>query len=154
MPLLVTSRLQRSFRSALTGRLIAPTSWKCECFTIREHSSKWRHYNRYPMGQISSRQAFRQRLDQASAALSEQIRKTPRFGPYASVKEQLDSLEHWTAGGREPAAEERARINMGLIVIREFDPEPDDELYGLMQDLHQIQAYVDVWPPEGEAPFK
>jgi hypothetical protein len=106
------------------------------------------------MSQITSRQEFRDRVDKAMAALGKQMQQTPRFDPYESVEMQLDALKRWTADGREPTDDERARINMGLIVIREFDPEPDEELYDLMQDLHQIQGYVDVWPPEGEAPFK
>jgi Tse6 toxin immunity protein Tsi6 len=106
------------------------------------------------MPQITSRREFQQRLDRALADMKALLAKTPRFEPYETVEWQLDELKRWTANARELTKDERDQISIGVVVVREFDPQPDVPLYETMENLHDIQGYVRIWPPDGEPPYK
>jgi hypothetical protein len=106
------------------------------------------------MPQITSRKELQERIERAVADLAALLGRSPGFTPYEDVERQLRLLERWTAGGREPTDDEREQIRIGLIVVREFDPQPEMWLYDIMQNLHAIQGYVRVWPPDGEPPYK
>ena len=41
------------------------------------------------------------------------------------IDTQLDAMQRWTANGREPAADERKTISVGVIAARNLDAEGD-----------------------------
>ncbi|HEY4015790.1 MAG TPA: immunity protein Tsi6 family protein [Polyangiaceae bacterium] len=106
------------------------------------------------MKQITSRAEFQRRLDRALVDAATLLARSPNFDPYQQIELQLRTLKQWTQNGREPTPEERKRITIGRIMAREFDPQPEGWLQTIMDNLYDIQGYVTVWPPEGEAPYK
>ncbi len=106
------------------------------------------------MAQITSRAEFQARLDKGLADMARLLQRSPGHPPYEEVEAQLRGLKQWTASGREPTPDERKKITIGLLVIRQFDPQPELWLYEIMENLNEIQGYVRIWPPDGEAPYK
>ncbi len=74
-----------------------------------------------------------------------------QFWTYASIEAQLRAMSDWTAAGRTPTPEERDRITIGLIAIREFDAEPVDEEAEFIECLIQLAGYFDEWPDDPSA---
>lgn len=73
------------------------------------------------------------------------------FWAHASIEAQLQAMTDWTAAGRTPTAEERDRITIGLIAIREFDSEPVGEEADFTECLLQLAGYFEEWPDDPPA---
>ena len=78
---------------------------------------------------IRSRKDFQAALAEAIGVVAELVRAAPRFEPYLEIEMQLDAMRRWTADGREPLPDERKSVTIGLVIIRELDPQPDAETY-------------------------
>lgn len=104
------------------------------------------------MPQITSRAELRRRIDRALVEIRNLVERSPGFAAYEEVERQLVALQRATTN-REPSDDERGHVTIGLILVREFDPQPDQALYDVMQNLSEIQAYVRKWPSDGEAPY-
>lgn len=75
---------------------------------------------------------FDRLLQEARAEVAEMAKAEPEDRAIESVRLQLEALHGWTRGGREPAQEEKDRLNFGLIASRELDTFPvADKLYEL-----------------------
>lgn len=74
------------------------------------------------------------------------------FWAHASIAAQLQAMTEWTAAGRSPTREERDRINIGLIAIREFDSQPEGEEARFIGCLLQLAGYFDKWPDDPPSP--
>lgn len=98
---------------------------------------------------INSRKGFFDVLRQTLAEAKKRSAETPDFEPLAEIARQLEAMKRWTDGGREPTEEERGKISIGLIAIRELDPEPNEELYDFIQRLHELNGYFREWPTQG-----
>jgi hypothetical protein len=87
--------------------------------------------------------AFDAALQDARAALARMADADPADAALASVRRQLDDVHAWTRGGREPAQDEKDRLNFGHIVSR--------ELSGLEEarTLYELASHVIWW---GERP--
>jgi hypothetical protein len=70
---------------------------------------------------------------------------------HASIGAQLQAMTDWTAAGRTPTDEERDRITIGLIAIREFDSEPVGEEADFTECLLQLAGYFEEWPDDPPA---
>jgi hypothetical protein len=102
---------------------------------------------------ISSRNDFQAALAEAIAVVGDLVRAAPRFEPYQEIEMQLDAMRRWTADGREPTPDERASINIGLVIIRELDPQPDPPTYAKYELLRACHHYFRQWPPDGQPPY-
>lgn len=97
---------------------------------------------------IRTRQEFFEALEQARAEAERLAARTPGFRPYEAILEQLEAMQGWTAGGRTPTDEERDSISIGLIAVRELDPEPDPAMDTFIHRLHELNGYFAEWPPD------
>ncbi len=101
-------------------------------------------------GQIVTRDDFFRVLTDASAFANERLAASAAAGAedaaYATVVEQLAAMQGWTAEGRTPSEEERGRVCIGLIALRELEGSSDDEVTQFSQWLHELNSYFEDWP--------
>jgi hypothetical protein len=97
-----------------------------------------------PLSAIKNRDDFFATLARARAKLAARAAADPRYPLWASMIRQLDAMAQWTANGRIPTDEERDKITVGTLVVRELEPIEEIELYKLGQDLHELQYYFQV----------
>jgi hypothetical protein len=96
---------------------------------------------------LTTRKDFFEVLDEAIAEAQLRARRSPGFPPYAVIAEQLEAMRGFTAGGRTPTEEERDSISVGLIAVRELDPQLDDRMSDFIDRLHELNGYFREWPP-------
>ena len=70
------------------------------------------------------------------------------FWAHGSIAAQLQAMTEWSAAGRTPTPDERDRITIGLIAIREFDSEPEGEEAEFIECLMQLAGYFEEWPDD------
>lgn len=70
---------------------------------------------------------------------------------HAVIVAQLEAMGSWTRNGRTPSLEERGRITVGLVAIRELDQEPVGEDARFLECLLQLAGYFDAWPDDPPA---
>jgi hypothetical protein len=102
---------------------------------------------------ITSRADFQRALDEALHEIGDLVKKAPKLAPYEEIEMQLDAMKRWTANGREPTKDERTSITIGLLVIRELDPEPDLETYEKQELFKACHHYFREWPVDGKPPY-
>ena len=61
---------------------------------------------------------------------------------------QLAAIKSWTENGRTPTDEERGKVSIGLIAIRELDPQESPEEGDYVDRLHMINGYLRRWPDD------
>lgn len=94
---------------------------------------------------IRSRAEFLEVLERTLAEARRRRDGSPLW-VHAAIAEQLEAMEAWTQGGRTPTPEERGRITIGLIAIRELDPEPTGAEARFIECLLQLAGYFERWP--------
>jgi hypothetical protein len=67
------------------------------------------------------------------------------------IDTQLDAMSRWVAGGREPTADERSSINIGLVAVRELATTDDNEISVLASWLSELNNYFEDWPTDDVA---
>jgi hypothetical protein len=98
---------------------------------------------------IQGRADFFQLLGELLPRARDLLRATPEFGPYSSIVRQLEAISEWTSNGREPTRDERAKITIGRIIAREFEPaDPNEDEYG--DKLSQLGFYFAHWLEDPE----
>ncbi len=102
---------------------------------------------------ICSRAQFQAALSEALGVAADLVRSAPSFAPYQTIEAQVGAMGRWTADGREPTADERASITIGLVILRELDPQPDATMYAKQELLRACHHYFRVWPAEGRPPY-
>jgi hypothetical protein len=102
-------------------------------------------------GRLNSRADFHRVLDEALAFV-----RSGRAGPEADpgrkvVEAQLDAMQGWTHGGRDPRPAERGRITLGIFAVREFSDTGDPDIEDWRQKLLALYAFFHGWPTDHEA---
>lgn len=97
---------------------------------------------------IKTRKEFFEVLDRAIAETDKRIQEAPDFDAFDSVREQLEAMKKWTAGGRTPTEDEQQRIDIALIAVRELDPEIDAAMAKYHELLVQLDGYFCEWPDD------
>jgi hypothetical protein len=64
---------------------------------------------------------------------------------------QLDAISQWTASGRTPTVDERASIDMGIRVFREYETTTDADLESFRERISTPHSYVKFWPNDEAA---
>ncbi len=100
---------------------------------------------------IQSRAEFFDVLDRTLDDARRRLAATPRLPAYQSLVAQLEAMKAWTANGREPTPDERGKIRIGLLAIRELDPEPEGEEAAFIDALHALNGYFRRWPDDPAA---
>jgi len=59
---------------------------------------------------------------------------------------QLDAMLRWSANDRTPTKDERQRVTIGTVAVRELEPAYDPAIYDLTQRLHELNGYFREWP--------
>jgi hypothetical protein len=90
---------------------------------------------------IKTRGEFEAELKEAIYQADQRLQKAPNWPPLQVVRRQLDAMKKWTASMRAPTADERAKINIGVIAARNFDD--DEEMAGL---CHRLNYFFQEWP--------
>lgn len=76
-------------------------------------------------GRINSRADFLQVLEETRQATQQFLRTMPGNPSLERVARELEAMQQWSADGRTPAKEERKRIDIGAVAVREFAEEDD-----------------------------
>lgn len=97
-------------------------------------------------GEIVTRADFFRVLVQARAFAAERLAAVPEDGTMAAIEEQLAAMDEWSTEGRSPNEEERARVNISVIAVREYDGVADEQLHQFAEGLHALNAYFEDWP--------
>lgn len=97
---------------------------------------------------INSRADFFKVLDQATAEIKKRVAAAPGLQTWDVLDMQLDAMKRWTDQGRTPIQQERDRITIGTIAVRELEPAYDKPTYQLTQWLHELNGYFVEWPPD------
>jgi Tsi6 len=95
---------------------------------------------------LTTRDDFFEVLEATLAEARQLAAKTPGFPPYQAIAEQLEAMQSFTAGGRTPTDRERDSISVGLIAVRELDPELGPEMADFIDRLHELNGYFREWP--------
>jgi hypothetical protein len=101
--------------------------------------------------EINSRADFFDVLEKAKRAVATVRTRLPKDPTLASVERQLERVDQRTANGREPTQDERADIDMGFRMAREFEGTRDPEIYKLRQLVSSVNHYFEHWPDDRTA---
>ena len=95
---------------------------------------------------LTNRADFFDVLDKTRREVQQIVANGPGFGPMQSVADQLERMTSLTANGRTPTEDERDSITIGLIAVRELDPQSSDAMADLIERLHELNGYFREWP--------
>ncbi|MDQ3367464.1 MAG: hypothetical protein M3680_18750 [Myxococcota bacterium] len=102
-------------------------------------------------GILNSRADFFRVLDEARQIASRMLEVQPKNGLIASIATQLAAMQRWSADGRDPLADERKTITIGLLAVRQLDADRQDEAGELARKLTILHNYFDEWPSDEAA---
>jgi hypothetical protein len=102
-------------------------------------------------GEIDSRVTCERVLKEARAITRALLKATPGNPTIATIDTQLDAMERWTAGGAEPTRNDRDRIQVGLIAVRELDADRQDASGELARKLCALDNDFKEWPTDDQA---
>jgi hypothetical protein len=94
---------------------------------------------------IRNRAGFFQALSKAIQESTDLLKVAPGYGPIESVLRQLETIQVWTASGRQPTKEERWKPQIGLILSREFSSPPTDQLAAWADLVGDVEMYFRHW---------
>jgi hypothetical protein len=97
---------------------------------------------------LRTRKDFFEVLNETARDAERLASQAPDFEPYQQIVEQLRAMQQWTAGGRTPTATERDSTSLGLIAIRELDPQPEGFMASFIPRLHELDGYFREWPAD------
>ena len=95
---------------------------------------------------IEALSKFRGCLAHTQTCVDQYLRRAPHWHLAEQIVAQLLALEHWTRDGCYPTGRQRARINLGLLAVREIEPTDDTQLYKVAQGFHELQSALNKLP--------
>jgi hypothetical protein len=102
-------------------------------------------------GDINSRADFFRVLQETARTSKELQARSPQDPTIAAIDAQLDAVKHWTDGGREPPAEARKSLDMGLRAIRELSETGDPAMDKFTNQVQILHNYFEDWPSDQTA---
>jgi hypothetical protein len=94
---------------------------------------------------IHSRADFFRVLDEAITETSQKLAADPSWTILEVFMQQLLFMRATTSGGRKPTFEERKKITIGTILIREMESPPDIEWEVYKTKLSNLGYYYQLW---------
>jgi len=101
-------------------------------------------------GEINSRADFDRVLHEA-LGIAGRILAGGRNPAIEAIAAQLTWMALTCEGGREPSADERQKVNVGLIAMRELDADRQDDSGLLARKLYALDNYFTEWPTDEQA---
>lgn len=104
-------------------------------------------------GRLDSRVDFYRVLDEALATARHYLALEPTHPLAGRVAAQLEAMKHATRNERTPSDEERGRITLGVIALRELnggatgDPRSD----AWAAELTELASFFEGWPSDAVA---
>ena len=89
---------------------------------------------------------FRADLEATLQLARDRCASVPEYEIYQRILMELDAMREWTANGRTPKFEERKRIDIGLVAVRELEPPGDAAMEEFCGHLHALNYAFDFWP--------
>ncbi len=89
---------------------------------------------------IENRSEFEAILRKALLRTDELAKLGPSFPLPSMIRPQLDFISQFLRGDRDPSPEERARVNIGLVAVRNFD-DSDPEYSAWLKALNYAFKY-------------
>lgn len=97
---------------------------------------------------IADREEFQRVLAATVDEIDDLAAREPGYSVWQNLHAQLHAMQAWSAAG-DPTAEQRARINIGLVAVRELEPPVTPEIAALVDRLHTLSYAWRHWPPTG-----
>lgn len=94
---------------------------------------------------VQSRADFFRVLDEAILETSQKISADPSWTILEVFMRQLLFMRATTSGGRKPLFEERQKITIGTILIREMESPPDLDWESYKTKLSNLGFYYRLW---------
>jgi len=101
-------------------------------------------------GEINSRADFHRVLGEATGIARRLLEGSPGYEVMLRIVTELEAMKQWTEGGRQPTDDERHRIDVGLVAVRELDG-AGGEWQELAQKLFALDSYFEDWPTDEQA---
>lgn len=101
--------------------------------------------------EINNRSDFFRELARAKRLAQGLIARFPNDVNFRAVLTQIEAIEQWTANGRTPTKDERAKIGMGPRLHREYEVTSDPEILELKDVASGANNYFDHWPDDATA---
>jgi len=89
---------------------------------------------------------FRVELDLTLQVARDLCASIPDYEVYQRIRREREAMREWTADGRTPTAEERERIDIGVLAVRELEPVEDATIDEFCGHLHSRNYAFDFWP--------
>jgi ABC-type transporter Mla subunit MlaD len=102
-------------------------------------------------GPIDSGDDFFRVLDQARGLARHIVQRNGKNRVLESIDTQLDAMSRWTRDARAPTEDERERILVGVLAMRELEDTGDAEVDSLVRLLYGLDAYFKAWPSDERA---
>src|SRR5262245_23350004 len=100
-------------------------------------------------GLIKTRDEFLRVLAKTTAEVDALVAREPAYPVWGQLQRQLHAMGQWSANGADPTPEQRGRISIGLIAVRELEPPADAAMQDLVTRLHVLNYAFRHWPPTG-----
>jgi hypothetical protein len=97
------------------------------------------------LNHIHSRADFFRVLDEAITETLQKITASPDWKILEVFMRQLMFMRATTSGGRKPLFEERKRISLGVILVRELESPPDVDWEYYKDKLMDLDFYYKLW---------
>jgi hypothetical protein len=94
------------------------------------------------MSQIVSYTEFKLRIEDAIAALKRYEESYPEEFSLNGLRRQLEALDEWSAGGKEPTDDQKLSLNFGRLASIYLAPIDDV----LEDELHELSYCLRYWP--------
>jgi hypothetical protein len=101
-------------------------------------------------GEIDSRADYHRVLREAADIARRILAQSPGYSVMQRIDKELDAMNRWTEGGRDPSASERTSIDVGLIAVRELEG-ATGEAAELADKLSPLNNYFEDWPTDEQA---
>jgi hypothetical protein len=102
-------------------------------------------------GNIGSRADYFVTLDKAIQRSKALLAKQAQYSVIENIDMQLDAMRRWSANDRSPTDEERKRVSIGLIAVRELVDTGDPAMDEYADWLAELNNYFEDWPTDKEA---
>ena len=102
-----------------------------------------------PTPEIKNRAGFFDMLASTTTEIDGLVAREPAYQVWGLLQRQLHAMRLWTTSGKDPTAEQRTRVSIGLVAARELEPAPDALMENLITRLHLLNYYWRRWPAVG-----